>query len=96
MADDDEHLKALTSVANEFEAAAIVTALEADGIRARSVGGYTAGFRAKAPGTVSVIVAESDLPRARQILAELRSHGADVDWSQVDVDDPDSPDGTTA
>jgi hypothetical protein len=87
---DDEKLTKLTTVTSEYEAEAIVNALEAEGIRARTVGGFTAGFRAEAPGGVSVVVLEDDLPRAKQIFAELRAHGADVDWSQVDVDDPEA------
>jgi len=86
---DAEQLKTLTTVTNDFEASAIVSALEAEDIRARAVGGYIAGFRAEVPGGVSVIVAETDLERAKQVLDELRRHGADVDWSQVDVDKPD-------
>jgi hypothetical protein len=86
-----EHLKKLVTVTTDWEAAAIVSALDAEQIRAQAVGGYTAGFRAETPGGVSVIVAEDDLPRAKQILAELKSHGAGVDWSQVDVDEPPDP-----
>lgn len=85
---DDEELKTLATVSNDFEAAAIVSALEAENIRARAVGGYVAGFRAETPAGVSVIVAETDLERAKSILDELRRHGAEVDWSQVDVDRP--------
>jgi hypothetical protein len=40
------------------------------------------------PGGVSVIVGEADLERAKKVLEELRRHGAEVDWSQVDVDEP--------
>ena len=40
---DDEDLCVLTTVPGEFEATAIVSALEAEGIRARAVGGFTAG-----------------------------------------------------
>jgi hypothetical protein len=85
---DDEKLKTLTTASNDFEASAIVSALEAEGIRATAVGGYTAGFRTEAPGGVAVIVGEPDLEKAKQILDELRKHGAEVDWSKVDVDKP--------
>ena len=88
MDSDADDLKTLTTVTNDFEASAIVSALEAEDIRARAVGGYTAGFRAEAPGSVSVIVAEADLERAKKVLDELRRHGAEVDWSQVDVERP--------
>jgi Putative prokaryotic signal transducing protein len=86
---DDERLCKLTTVTSEYEATAIVSALEAEGIRATVVGGFTAGFRAHAPGGASVMVLEEDLPRAREVFADLRQHGAGVDWSQVDVDNPD-------
>jgi hypothetical protein len=86
---DDENLCKLTTVPGEYEASAIVSALETEGIRARTVGGFTAGFRAEAPGGVSVVVLEEDLARAKQILADLRAHGAGIDWSKVDVEDPD-------
>jgi hypothetical protein len=91
---DDENLSRLTTVPGEYEATAIVSALEAEGIRATTVGGFTAGFRAEAPGGVSVMVLEDDLPRAKQILAELRRQGAGIDWSQVDTEHPDEGDST--
>jgi len=84
-----EHLKTLTTVSTDVEASAIVTALDAEGIRAKAVGGYTAGFRAEAPGGVSIIVAEADLARAKQVLDDVRQHKGDVDWSQVDVEETD-------
>jgi hypothetical protein len=85
---DSEQLKTLAVVTTDFEASAIVSALEAEGIRARAVGGYTAGFRTEAPGGVAVIVAEPDLEQAKVVLKELREHGAGVDWDHVDVDRP--------
>ncbi len=90
---DDENLSVLTTVPGEFEASAIVSALEAEGIRAQAVGGFTAGFKAEAPGGASVMVLEADLVRAKQILADLQKNGAGVDWSKVDVDDPNAGDG---
>jgi hypothetical protein len=91
---DDENLSRLTTVPGEFEATAIVSALEAEGIRATTVGGFTAGFRAHAPGSVSVMVLEDDLPRAKQILDELRQQGAGVDWSQIDTEHPEEGEST--
>ena len=87
---DDENLSKLTTVPGEFEAKAIVSALEAEGIRATAVGGFTAGFKAEAPGGASVMVLEDDLPRAKEILAELRKQGAGIDWSQVDLGEPEA------
>ncbi len=89
MTSESESLRVLTTVTTDIEASTIVAALDAEGIRARAVGGYTAGFRAEAPGGVSVIVAETDLERAKAVLEELQKEGADVDWSQVDVNRPD-------
>lgn len=88
MSADPHSPQRLTRVTTEAEAAAIVTALQAQGIRATATGGYTAGFRAEAPGYVTVLVRQQDLAAAQQVLAELRQHGGDVDWSQVDVGDP--------
>ena len=85
---DNEKLKKLTTVWSEYEAAAIVSALEAEGIRAEPVGGYTAGFRAESPSGVSILVMEDDLERAKQTLSDLRKNGAGVDWDKVDVNRP--------
>ena len=88
MSADPHSPQRLTRVTTEAEAAAIVTALETQGIQATATGGYTAGFRAEAPGYVTVLVRQQDLAAAQRVLAELRHHGGDVDWSQVDVGDP--------
>ena len=84
-----EHLKSLTTVSTDVEASAIVSALDAEGIRAKAVGGYHGRFPRKAPGGVSIIVAEADLARAKQVLDDVRQHKGDVDWSQVDVEETD-------
>lgn len=88
MTDDSSPLERLTRVTSEVEAATIVTALAAQGIKATATGGYTAGFRAEAPGYVNVVVRHEDLTKAKQVLAELQQDESDVDWSQVDVGDP--------
>lgn len=85
---DQDNPVALGSFANELEAAAAVTALEALGVDAYVTGGYTAGYRAEAPGNVQVVVRGRDLERAREALADIRTKHADIDWSQVDVGDP--------
>lgn len=88
MTTDPDNPEVLTSVPSEIEAAAIVTALGAHSIQASTTGGYTAGFRAEAPGNVNVIVRRQDLERAQRILAEIEEDQSDVDWSQVDVGEP--------
>ena len=62
----------------------IVNALADRGIRAEAVGGFTAGFKAEAPGEVSVVVGQADAARARKALAEIRREFAEIDWSMVD------------
>ena len=86
---DPNNPEVLTSVGTDIEAAAIVGALAARGIEAATTGGYTAGFRAEAPGQVHVIVKREDLERARQALAEIEREQPEVDWSQIDVGEPD-------
>jgi hypothetical protein len=76
----------LATVSTEVEAAAITTLLGANGIRALATGGYTADFRAEAPGTVQVIVRQEDLAEARRLLESSGEHGS-IDWSDVDVGD---------
>jgi hypothetical protein len=89
MADYPAHIKRLTSTPQEMDAGIIVAALEENDIKATLSGAATAGFRAEAPGWVQVLVAEEDLPRAQRVLDEVRrNQGDDVDWSQVDVGEP--------
>ncbi len=84
----DEHVALLTSAPTEMEAGIIVAALEDRGIKSTMSGVYTAGFRAEAPGWVQVLVAEDDLAAATAVLEEVRSGDDDIDWSQVDVGQP--------
>jgi hypothetical protein len=78
----------LLSVSDEAEAAAIVTALADYGIEAHATGGYVSGFRAEAPGDITVCVKSAELERARQALAEIRAQQGKIDWSQVDLGEP--------
>lgn len=71
-----------------MEAGIVVAALEENGIRSTMTGAATAGFRAEAPGWVHVLVAEEDLPQAEALLEEIGHSQDDVDWSQVDVGQP--------
>ncbi len=85
---DNEHIAKLTSVPNEMEAGIIVGALEERGIKSTMTGQFTSGFRAEAPGWVQILVAEDDLAAAQEILAEVKRGDDKVDWSQVDVGEP--------
>lgn len=88
MTTDPNNPEILVRVSTEAEAAAIVTELAAGGIEASATGGFTAGFRAEAPGEVSVVVRQADLAKAKQTLAGLDENQTDIDWSQVDVGAP--------
>ena len=72
MSTDPQRPAVLLAVATDVEAAAIVTALTAHGIRAMAVGGYTAGFRAEAPAKVQIVVRQAELEPARSLLAEIQ------------------------
>jgi hypothetical protein len=85
---DGENVVRLISVHTEMEAGIIVGALEEHEIRAAMAGVTTANFRAEAPGLVDILIAEHDLSRATQVLEKLQAEQGDVDWSQVDVGEP--------
>ena len=85
MALDHNRPEILLSVADEIEAAAMVTALAEYGVEAFAAGGYTSGFKAEAPGNVAVLVKHADLDRAKQALAEIRQQQGEIDWENVDV-----------
>lgn len=88
MASLEENLARLTSVRTEMEAGVIVAGLEDSGIKATMAGVYTANFRAEAPGWVEVLVAEDDLPQAQAVLEDVQRDNDHIDWSQVDVGQP--------
>jgi len=88
VAEHSEQVVPLTSAPSEMEAGIILAALEDNGIKATMSGVYTAGFRAEAPGQVQILVSQQDLARAQQVLEAVDDEQQDVDWSQVDVGDP--------
>ena len=74
----------LAVVPSELEASLVVAVLMGEGIDAQASGGMTSGFRAEAPGGVRILVRASDRGRALEIMSEQQ----DVDWSEVDVGEP--------
>ena len=70
-------------------AAPIVAALSAEGIEAVTTGGFTAGFLAEAPGSVQIMVKREDLSRAQQVFDQFEKNQTPIDWSKVDVSQPD-------
>ena len=89
MTTDPNNPEVLVSVPSDVEAAAIVAALAARGVQASTTGGYTAGFRAEAPGQISVVVRRADLDQAKRSLVEIEQNQSEIDWSQEDVGEPD-------
>jgi hypothetical protein len=87
MAKQPEHTAVLTSVPTETEAAIVVAALENNGIRAET-DEYTSGLRAGPWNWVQILVAEEDLPRAQEVFAQVQQQNDHIDWSQVDVGEP--------
>lgn len=71
MSRDAEILEVLIGAPTEAEASIIVGFLADRRIAARAVGGFTAGFRAEAPGDVSVLVKRADLERAQNALRSV-------------------------
>ncbi len=88
MTDNNENLARVTSVRTEMEGGVIVAGLEGRGIKATMSGTFTTNFRAEAPGWVEILVAEHDLARAQEALAEIHEENDHIDWSQVDVGQP--------
>ena len=72
--------KLVTVAERDLESAALilVTVLKDAGIRAIATGGFTAGFRAEAPGVVKVQTFEVDAERARQVISEIRALPDDI------------------
>lgn len=83
-------LKKVTAVSTEAEAALVVQALAGVGIEATALGGHTANFRAEAPGVVKVMVREADHAAAKSLLETIEAEDTPVDWSEVDVGEPES------
>ena len=88
MTDDPTTAVELTSAANTMEAAAIVAALNAEGIKTVKTGEFTAGFLAEAPGNVQIMVKSCDLARGQELLQRFKEDVSSIDWSQIDVGEP--------
>ena len=85
---DPNNPTTLTEFEHEMEATALLAVLAENGIQGTTTGSFTTGFRTEAPGSVSVVVRHCDLPRALEVLAELETSAGEIDWSTVDVGQP--------
>jgi len=88
MDDENKNLRTVASCPDEVEAEIITSCLAEHQIQAIAVGGFTSGFKAEAPGYVQVMVCEEDFERAGKLIAETRDEPDEIDWSQVDVGEP--------
>jgi len=73
MTTDSNKPEILTRVENDIIATAIVTGLAAHGISASTTGSYTASF----------------LAQAKEALDELQQEYTNIEWSQLNIDQPD-------
>lgn len=83
-----EHVVVVATAPNELEAGVIVAALEEEGIKSSMSGAATAEFRVGVPADVQILVAKEDEARAKEIIRLGEENREDVDWSQVDVGQP--------
>lgn len=78
----------VASAHSVMEAAPIVAALDRAGIKAVTGNAASATVMPEAMGEVEILVANHDAPRALTLIELIEEHGADVDWSKVDVGEP--------
>lgn len=74
---EDVSLVKLTTAATEWEAAMVVNRLQSAGIAASATGGFTAGFRAEAPGVVNVLVDSRDRDKALEVVQAIEQDRKD-------------------
>ena len=70
---NDENLVTVAERPDESGAAIIVAVLADEGIKSVATGGFTAGFRAEAPGWVKVKTLARDAERAKEIINSLKA-----------------------
>lgn len=88
MQETDDNILTLAFFPTEVEATMIADELKREGIQAEPAGILTAGFRAEAPGRVKVLVHQSDFEKAKTLLDEYIHSRENIDWSQVDLGEP--------
>jgi len=90
MAPDPDQLVLLTSTRTEFEGRAMAATLEAAGIPTRvfAASAQMLQWEGGITSTVRVMVRRADLDRAGQVLRQVRRDSVDLDWSEVDVGQP--------
>jgi len=74
---NEAKLVTVAELANEQEAAILVSRLLQRGIRAVATGGFTASFRAEAPGMVQVQTIDADETAARRLIQDFQRSDLD-------------------
>jgi hypothetical protein len=69
---DPNRPEVIARVASDAEAAAIVTALDACGIKAICVGQHISSFQVQVPTEMSIVVRASEAQAAREALEQIR------------------------
>lgn len=95
MTQDPQEFVELFSRTTELEAEIAAAALRNRGFDVQVVGGLLTGFRAEAPVRARVMVRRAELQAAKAAWEETRADSVDIDWSQVDVGEPEPRSGAT-
>ncbi len=90
MPPDPDQLVLLMSTRTEFEGRTIAAALEAEGITTKvfAASAQMLQWEGGITSTVRVMVRRADLARAGDVLRATRRDSVDLDWSEVDVGEP--------
>lgn len=88
MTDQQPELVTLTNVANEAEAKSLIGLFEEEGISVFMNGGDDLSLFGEDLGDVMLIVKKSDYDQAAKLLEEIEAENTEIDWSQVDVGEP--------
>ena len=87
---EDASPRLLATAPTEFEAKLIAVQLSDQGIRVETAGAMISGFKAEVPAGVSILVPQAQLDKAKKLLERFRAERSQVDWSQIDVGEPES------
>lgn len=87
MQESDDNILTLAFFPTEVEATMIADDLKREGVQAEPAGILTAGFT-ETSGKFKVLVHESDLEKAKALLDEYIHSRDEIDWSQVDLGEP--------
>ncbi len=88
MSDQQPDLVTLTNVANESEAKSLIGLFEEEGISVFINGGDDLSLFGEDLGDVQLIVKKVDYEKAVKLLEEIEAENSEIDWSQVDVGEP--------